>query len=90
MVTYDELYQFLKTHYRPERFEKRNGNGWDKNYSHHIAAYTHKELVDFGYSLISRHESRTGEAVIYDRDLNILDSIPKKLPVTVQGEMTHD
>ncbi|EIZ1086031.1 hypothetical protein MPI44_004579 [Klebsiella oxytoca] len=91
MVTPEDHYQFLKKHYRAKRFEDRNGKDWGVNYSRNIAAHHYKDLQDFGYSLIGRHESANGECVIYDADLNQLESVPKRSPRPVEmGGSDHD
>ncbi|MDH8458393.1 hypothetical protein QIG84_28520, partial [Klebsiella pneumoniae] len=54
------------------------GKVWGANYSRNIAAHHYKDLQDFGYSLIGRHESANGECVIYDSDLNLLESTPER------------
>lgn len=78
MVTQEEHYQFLQKRYLAKRFEGRNGNGWGNDYSRNIAAHHYKDLEDFGFSLIGRHESANCECVIYDADLKLLESIPKR------------
>jgi hypothetical protein len=42
-------------------------------------------LAKYGYSLISQHESKTGEAVYYDRNLNILTG--DQIKVALRGEL---
>lgn len=76
MVTYDELYQFLKARYKHSRFEGRNGNGWDSDYSHIVARGDYAALQERGYSMISRHEAANGEGCTYDHNLNILTGTP--------------
>lgn len=78
MVTPDTHYAFLKKHYRHNRFEGRNDSAWGADYSMRIANYRYDDLRDSGFSLISAHESASGEAVIYDADLNLLDSVPTR------------
>lgn len=91
MVTQEEHYQFLKKYYRSRRFEERNTAVWGTNYSRNIAAHGYKHLQEFGYGLISRHSSVTGEGIIYDVELNLLDSIPKRSPVdSAQESLPHE
>jgi hypothetical protein len=74
--SYDDLYAFLSRHYKHERFAGRDGGRWG-DYS---AIVTRNRLTDVtrrGYDLISRHESRTGEAIIYNERLELLDRIPR-------------
>lgn len=78
MVSQEQLYNFLKKHYRHERFEGRNGKTWGESYSINIANHSYRDLADYGYSLISSHESATGKAVIFDTNLNVMAGIPKK------------
>ncbi len=91
MVTPEQHYEFLKQHYRAARFEERNNDSWGTAYSQHIADYRYEELQTLGYSLISSHESATGDAIIYDAELNKLDTIPgKKETATTQEHISHD
>mgnify|MGYP001578868860 CR=1 FL=1 len=76
MTTYDELYAFLKARYKPSRFEERNDRDYP-DYAHCVARGRMAGLARRGYDLISRHESRSGESVVFDTDLNILDGIPR-------------
>jgi hypothetical protein len=71
MVTREHHYQFLKQHYKHDRFEGRNGNGWGKDYSSNVARGSYQALENYGYTCISQHESKTGDAVWYDRDLAV-------------------
>lgn len=71
MVTEQMHYEFLKANYRHDRFEGRNGNGWDRDYSACIARSSFQALESHGYTCISQHESKTGDAIWYDRNLDI-------------------
>ncbi|WP_272654107.1 hypothetical protein [Providencia sp. PROV091] len=91
MVTPEQHYEFLKQHYRASRFEERNNSSWGTAYSQHIADYRYEELQTVGYSLISSHESTTGDAIIYDAELNKLDTIPgEKKSYTTQEHISND
>jgi hypothetical protein len=76
MPTYEELYAFLKAHYKHERFEGRNADPYHPDYSHIVTRGRMRDLEKQGYDLISRHESRTGERVIFDRRLQELPGLP--------------
>ena len=72
MVTEKQHYHFLKANYKHQRFEGRNGNGWDRDYSSCVARSHFEALESHGYTCISQHESKTGDAIWYDRNLSIL------------------
>lgn len=68
----EEHYEFLKKHYRPEFFEGRNNSVWGADYSYNLARSDMVMLEKYGYSIILKHESLTGETIYYDRSLTIL------------------
>ena len=82
MPTYEEFYEFLKSYYLHSRFEGRNGQGWDADYSHVVAKshYDYLELHGFGW--ISMYESRTATAIKYNQHLEILN--PDEAPGQIQ------
>lgn len=80
MTTYDELYSFLKARYKPSRFEGRN----DRDYPDYAGDVTRGRLADLeqrGWDVISHHESVSGEMVVFDSALQILDTLPFLAPL---------
>jgi hypothetical protein len=73
IATTDQLYAFLRQHYKNERFEDRNNSKWEPNYSQLVTHSTMESLKLHGYSCVSRYESATGKAIFFDRSLGILD-----------------
>lgn len=71
MVTKQMHYEFLKANYKHARFEGRNGNGWDEDYSSCVASSHYQALNEHGFTCISQHDSKTGDAIWYDRNLNV-------------------
>lgn len=71
MVNELEHYEFLKAHYKHDRFEGRNNNSWGKDYSACIARSSYQAIESHGYTCISKHESKTGDAIWYDGSLNM-------------------
>lgn len=63
--TYDALYAFLKSRYKRERFEGRNDRDYP-NYSGLLTQGRLRTLEERGWDMISRHESMTGEAIMYN------------------------
>lgn len=74
MKSYQEIYNFIKKHYKHSRFEARNNQGWGEDYSHRIVASYVVDLEKYGVSHISRHESVTGEGLTFDSNLNFINS----------------
>lgn len=72
MLFRQKHYLFIREHYKHSRFEGRNDAIWGRDYSYRVAQSGLNSLENFGYGLISQHESKTGDAVYYDRHLNIL------------------
>lgn len=73
MPTYEELYEFLKSYYLHSRFEGRNSQGWDADYSHCVAKSAYEYLQLHGTGWISMYESRTATAIKYNQQLEILN-----------------
>lgn len=71
MFSEDAHYEFLKRYYRAEFFEGRNGSIWGINYSYNLARVGMNMLERYGYGIILKHESITGETIYYDRSLTI-------------------
>ncbi|MFX2612050.1 hypothetical protein [Enterobacter mori] len=45
---FQQVYDFLKTHYKPSWFEDRNGDIWGYDYSRRIARNAIEDLEKFG------------------------------------------
>lgn len=73
MPNYDDLYNFLKRWYKHDRFEGRN-DGDFKDYSHIVTRGRVDSLERFGTDLISRHESVTGSAIRFNRNLEVIET----------------
>lgn len=78
-------YLFIREHYKQSRFEGRNDTSWGRDYSYRIAQSGLDSLEMHGYSLISQHESKTGEAIYYGRDLSILCG--DQIKAALRGEL---
>lgn len=72
MVSYEAVYEFIKKHYKHDRFEGRNGPVWSENYSHCVVRSHVESLEKYGYCYISQFESKTGDAIKFDAELNYL------------------
>ncbi|SVM29441.1 Uncharacterised protein [Klebsiella pneumoniae] len=83
MVFRQRHYLFIRKHYKHSRFEGRNDSTWGRDYSYRIAQSGLDHLDKYGYGHISSHESKTGEAVFYDRKLNILS--PEQVKIALSG-----
>ncbi len=70
MKTYAEVYVFLKAHYKPSRFEGRG-----KDAAERIARDRLKDLQQYGYFIISRHEARDGEGGTFDENFRHLQGL---------------
>lgn len=66
--TLPELKAFLRSHYRRDRFEGRDG-AWCPDYSDRVTANYLSELRERGEASITRHESASGAAVCFGPDL---------------------
>lgn len=77
-VTVEQVYEFLKQHYKHDRFEGRNTETWGSDYSMTVAEGVTKQLNHGIYTLISHHESKTGEAVWFNHKLIALDNPPSR------------
>ncbi|HBQ8830777.1 TPA: hypothetical protein MDU36_002448 [Klebsiella pneumoniae] len=86
MIFRQRHYLFIREHYKHSRFEGRNDATWGRDYSYRIAQSGLDSLSKYGYGLISQHESKTGEAVYYDRNLNILTD--EHIKAALRGELT--
>nr|WP_181374716.1 hypothetical protein [Pectobacterium carotovorum] len=77
-VTAEQVHDFMKLHYKKDRFEGRNNSDWGKDYSMCIAANNANIINNGCYTCISNHDSQSGETVWFNHQLIELDSPPKK------------
>jgi len=66
------LYDFLTIHYKPSRFQGRDGPEWGHNYSRNVCASYQDDLDHRGYACISRHESATNMPLKFNAALEIV------------------
>lgn len=59
-VEAESVQDFCKRYYKPDRYTERG-----EEYVQAVLASQQKDLEQFGYTLISHHDSRTGEAVVW-------------------------
>ena len=72
MVTFDELYDFVKLHRLHSRFEGRNEDKfWGNDYSKRITQMYMDDLEKHGHSYMTRHEHVYGRGFKFDAELNI-------------------
>ncbi|MEY0425808.1 hypothetical protein AB7533_21190 [Providencia rettgeri] len=77
-VTVDQVHEFMKLHYKADRFEGRNNADWGKDYSTNLAQ-NNANIINNGFcTVISRHDSKSGEAVWFDHQLVAMENPPKK------------
>ncbi|MBL5885647.1 hypothetical protein L6R44_10640 [Enterobacter cloacae complex sp. ECC445] len=69
---FQQVYDFLKKHYKPSRFEERNGDIWGYDYSRRLTRSAIEDLDKYGKSYVSRFEDRAGDGFAFGRDLVIL------------------
>lgn len=75
LPTAGRMHAFLSAWYLHDRFEGRNGPVWGADYSGLITRSSLEGLERCAITCISRHESRTGCAVWFDRDLRVVNPI---------------
>jgi hypothetical protein len=76
LPSFSDLYEFLRVRYKYDRFEGRNGLVWGEDTSRRITQGSMDQLRDCGFGCVSQHESITGSAVFFDRDLTIISDFP--------------
>ena len=81
MIFRQRHYLFIRELYKQSRFEGRNDANWGRDYSFRVAQSGLESLEKYGYSLLSRHDSKTGDAIYYDRHLNILNDDQIKIAI---------
>ena len=59
---------FLREKYKHDRFEGRDGHIWGADYSDHIVSCALDDLRLYGQSRVCRHDSVTGEQIIFGRE----------------------
>ena len=65
------LRTLLRSLYKHDRFEGRDGDVWGA-YSDHVVSSQMAQLDDCGYSCVSGHDSASGAAIWFSRDLQIV------------------
>jgi len=72
MVTFEELYDFIKQHRLHSRFEARNDDKFrGQDYTKRVVQDYMDDLVKYGRSYMTRHEHNLGRGFKFDADLNI-------------------
>ncbi|HHG9960360.1 TPA: hypothetical protein ACPZLH_001536 [Yersinia enterocolitica] len=84
MPTFEELYAFLKAHYRPSRFELNA----DKDKAKRICQMYLDDLEKYGCSHLSRHEDVGSKGFKFDRNLLIYYGKDVEYPNNA-GNLTH-
>lgn len=72
-VDIERVKEFILPLYRPSRLKERNSGYWE-GYIDDVAENHMRYLDSRGWSLISHHDSMSGQTVIFDKDLNIIES----------------
>lgn len=71
--SFETVYAFIRERYKHDRFEGRNGPVNGENYSRGIVDSYLETLRSTGYSCVSHYESKTGEAIYFDHQLDALE-----------------
>lgn len=71
MPTEAQMREFLRRHYKAERFEGRDGPVWG-DYSAAVTRSHLADLAEHGTGFISQYESVTGKTVKYDASLTAI------------------
>lgn len=81
LPAFDELYSFLKEHYKHSRFEGMNSD-WCPEYSKLVTESSMNQLERLERGYISCHEAHIGNMIIFNCDLQILnaDRPPEERP----------
>ncbi|MEW2741599.1 hypothetical protein ABZ131_20780 [Providencia rettgeri] len=77
-VTAEQVHDFMKLHYKKDRFEGRNNSDWGKDYSMCIAANSANIINNGCYTCISSHDSQSGETVWFNHQLVAMENPAKK------------
>lgn len=70
--TEQQMREFLRAHYKADRFELRDTRGWGADYSQCIVRSRIEDLRRYGVSYISLHESVSGKTLKFNVDLQML------------------
>lgn len=65
----EQVYDFLREHYRADRFTGRDDAAWGTDYSRSVCAGKVSDLREHGYSSISCHDSKRRVALYFGRRL---------------------
>ncbi|HCM9477392.1 hypothetical protein C1N60_23315 (plasmid) [Pantoea sp. SGAir0184] len=71
-MNFDEVYQFLKLHYKPSRFAERDQPGVWHDYSSCVTKSHIESLHLYGVSYISRFEDKAGVGLKFNDQLQIV------------------
>lgn len=71
-LNFDEVYNFLRAHYKPSRFAERDQPGIWHDYSHSVTRSHIESLQRYGVSYISKFEDRAGIGLKFNDQLQIL------------------
>lgn len=72
LPTFNALYDFLREHYKTERFEGRNGPDYGQQYSRSLTSSAMVQIERLGNGFISRQDSASGRAIKYNHLLKVL------------------
>ena len=72
-IQFDALYQFLRSQYRTDSFEGRNGSVWGSDYSKGLTEHHLDKLHLNGFSSIPANASASGAVVWFDGQLAVRD-----------------
>lgn len=75
LPTIEAMHAFLKQLYKPDRFEGRNNSTCGENYSWVCAQSALDHVAQLGMSCVSQYESKTGDAVWFGPDLNVITDL---------------
>lgn len=75
LPSFGRLKAFLSAWYLHNKFEGRNGPVWGGDYAGAITRSCLEDLEKRAITCVSRHESRTGFVVWFDRDLQVVNPI---------------
>jgi hypothetical protein len=72
MPSFEQVYDFVKAHYKPSRFEERNNATWGAGYTRNVVEGYMEQLSACRRCYIGQYESRTGESVAFDYRLKAM------------------
>ena len=72
LPTFDDLYKFLRQHYKYSRFEGMAGD-WCQEYPEIVTKSSMEQLSTLGHGFISCHEAHVGNAIQFNCRLEIMN-----------------